>query len=148
MTAPQPPRPPLFVRPARASLPDWPGEEPGGPRRPAHSRFLLGQSVTRAGGRPRRMGRGRARWASRAHRLQTVEAKEGSGRRRTITKLEAAVTQLVNRAASGDQRATLLVFSMLHDDASRSKPPALERDRESDDLVVAEIVRRLSQPQE
>lgn len=142
-------RPPLFVPDPSAADASGSGEagdeKVGYGRPPRATRFLPGQS-----GNPRgRPNRARILGALLARALdQTVEAKESSGRRRTITKLEAAVTQLVNRAASGDQRATLLVFSMLHDDASRSKPPALERDRESDDLVVAEIIRRLSQPQE
>jgi hypothetical protein len=41
---------------------------------------------------------------------ERVEAKE-NGRRRRITKLEAAVKQLVNRAASGDQRASSFSLS-------------------------------------
>ncbi len=142
-------RPPLFApdpSPGDASPAGEAGDEPVGYGRPPRAaRFLPGRS-----GNPRgRPSRARVLGALLARALdETVEAKESGGRRRTITKLEAAVTQLVNRAATGDQRATLLVFSMLHDDAARPKPPAPERDREADDLIVAEIVRRLSQPQE
>ena len=75
---------------------------------------------------------------------ERIEAKE-NGRRRRITKLEAAVKQLVNRAASGDQRATQFVFALLGDD--RERPPAAI-DPEADALVIAELVRRLSPPPE
>ena len=73
---------------------------------------------------------------------EKVEAKE-NGRRRRITKLEAAVTQLVNRAASGDQRATQFVFALLDGDRGRPAPLTAGRPREGDALVVAELVRRL-----
>ena len=76
---------------------------------------------------------------------ERVEAKE-NGRRRRITKLEAAVKQLVNRAASGDQRATQFVFALLGDD--RERPPPVAVDTEADALVIAELVRRLSRPPE
>ena len=75
---------------------------------------------------------------------ERIEAKE-NGRRRRITKLEATVKQLVNRAASGDQRATQFVFALLGDDRERP-PPAI--DSEADALVIAELVRRLSRPPE
>jgi Family of unknown function (DUF5681) len=74
---------------------------------------------------------------------ERIEAKE-NGRRRRITKLEAAVKQLVNRAASGDQRATQYVFALLGEDR-RDEPPSAV-DREADALVIAELVRRLSPP--
>jgi hypothetical protein len=74
---------------------------------------------------------------------EKVEAKE-NGRRRRITKLEAAVKQLVNRAANGDQRATQFVFSLLHNDHGGPATPAPERFAEADAIVVAELVRRFS----
>jgi hypothetical protein len=76
---------------------------------------------------------------------ERVEAKE-NGRRRRITKLEAAVKQLVNRAASGDQRATQFVFALLGEDKGGEPPVAI--DAEADALVIAELVRRLSRPAE
>jgi hypothetical protein len=72
---------------------------------------------------------------------ERVEAKE-NGRRRRIPKLEAAVKQLVNRAANGDQRATQFVFSLLHADQGRAPPRAAYEIGEGDALVVAELVRR------
>jgi hypothetical protein len=45
---------------------------------------------------------------------ETVAVKDASGRRRRISKGEAAVTQLVNKAAAGaDPRATRLLFDLL-----------------------------------
>ena len=45
---------------------------------------------------------------------ETVAVKDGAGRRRRISKGEAAVTQLVNKAAAGaDPRATRLLFDLL-----------------------------------
>ena len=117
------------------------GEGEIGDRRPPRdTRFRPGQS-----GNPRgRPKRDRALSALVARALgEKVEAKE-NGRRRRITKLEAAVKQLVNRAASGDQRATQFVFALLDGDQTRPAPPAAERTSEGDALVVAEIVRRLS----
>ncbi len=116
-------------------------QEPAGDReRPRSTRFRPGQS-----GNPR----GRPKGAQSLRGLivsalgERVEAQE-NGRRR-ITKLEAAVKQLVNRAANGDQRATQVVFALLGEDRERP-PPAI--DSEADALVIAELVRRLSPPPE
>jgi hypothetical protein len=125
-------------------FPDGLGEqEPAGDReRPRSTRFRPGQS-----GNPR----GRPKGARSLRGLvasalgERVEAKE-NGPRRRITKLEAAVKQLVNWAASGDQRATQFVFALLGDD--RERPPPVAIDSDADALVIAELVRRLSPPPE
>jgi hypothetical protein len=125
-------------------VPDGVGEQElagdrGGPR---STRFRPGQS-----GNPR----GRPKGAQSLRGLvasalgERVEAKE-NGRRRRITKLEATVKQLVNRAASGDQRATQFVFALLGEDR-RDEPPVVV-DREADALVISELKRRLSRPAE
>ena len=117
-------------------------ERVGNCRPPRAWRFRLGQSGN-PHGRPKR-----------AHALgavvvralgERVEAKE-NGRRLRMTKLEAAVKQLVNSAAKGDLRATQLVFALYRDDPGRSALGAAERSRKPDAIVVAELVRRLSQP--
>jgi hypothetical protein len=121
------------------------GEDRVGHRRPRRdTRFRTGQS-----GNPRgRPKRDRALSGLVARALaEKVEAKE-NGRRRRITKLEAAVTQLVNRAANGEQRATQFVFALLDGDQGRPAPLTAERPREGDALVVAELVRRLSRARE
>ena len=114
--------------------------EVGNCRPPLATRFRPGQS-----GNPR----GRPKTASRLRALvarelgEEVEATQ-NGQPLRITKLEATVKQIVNRAANGDQRAAQFVFSLLADDEDRPAPQAAERIGEGDALVVAEIVRRLS----
>jgi hypothetical protein len=111
-------------------------------RPPRAARFRPGQS-----GNPRgRPKRARGLGALIAQALdEKVEAKE-NGKRRRITKLEAVVTQLVNRAANGDQRATQFVFALLHDDRGASAPRADDQTGQGDAMVVAELVRRLERP--
>jgi Family of unknown function (DUF5681) len=66
-----------------------------------------------------------------------------NGRRRRITKLEAAVTQLVNRAASGEARATQLLLALVQ--ANEARPAQQDADRfgDADAIVMAELTRRL-----
>ena len=116
-------------------------EAVGNRRPPVATRFRPGQS-----GNPR----GRPKTSSRLRALvmrelaEEIEAKE-NGEPVRITKLEAAVKQIVNRAASGDQRAAQFVFSLLADDAEKpAPPPSQEKISRGDALVMAEIVRRLS----
>ncbi|MGA9850270.1 MAG: DUF5681 domain-containing protein [Roseiarcus sp.] len=121
------------------SLPDGRGEKQ--PRR--DTRFRPGQS-----GNPRGRPKRGALSALVASALgEKVEAKE-NGRRRRITKLEAAVKQLVNRAAGGDQRVTQFVFALLDGDQGRPAPQPAERPAAGDAIVVAELVRRLSRVKE
>jgi len=49
------------------------------------------------------------------------------GRCRKITKFEAALTQLVNKAASGDNRAMALLLSLIPDMESRLEEQANQR---------------------
>jgi hypothetical protein len=83
-------------------MPDDPGRyEVGYGKPPAATRFVKGQSGNRKG-RPKD-----------AKNLDTILRKvgqqkvtiKGNGRSRSISKLEASVLQLVNKAASGDIRA-------------------------------------------
>jgi Family of unknown function (DUF5681) len=116
--------------------------EVGNCRPPRATGFRAGQSGNPRG-RPK-TARGLSALVARALG-ETVEAKE-NGRRRRITKLEAAVKQLVNRAANGDQRATQFVFALLHDDQGASAPHAAHQSGQGDAMVVGELVRRLSRP--
>ena len=92
-------------------------ERVGYGRPPMMTRFRPGQS-----GNPRGRPKG-------ARNLSTVLAAALServaitenGRRRRITKLEAAVKQLVNRAASGEARATQLLLALVQ--ANEARPP-------------------------
>jgi hypothetical protein len=116
------------------------GYKVGRCRPPLATRFRPGQSGN-PGGRPKR---GVGAIVTRALR-ERVEAKE-NGRRRRITKLEAAVKQLVNRAANGDQRATQFVFALMLEDHGPLAPQAARPIGEADAMVVAELVRRLKAP--
>jgi hypothetical protein len=66
-----------------------------------------------------------------------------NGRRKRITKLEAAVKQLVNRAAAGETRSMSLLLALIQ--ASEAKPPQTESGAPSagDALVMREVARRL-----
>src|SRR5262249_12712641 len=66
------------------------------------------------------------------------------GQRKTISKLQASVKQLINKAASGDLRALHLLINLSHEAEAREqsvadKPSAFE---ELDQKVVASILRR------
>ncbi len=64
-----------------------------------------------------------------------------NGRRKRISKLEAAVKQLVNRAAGGEVRSMQLLLALVQ--ASEAKPPAdLAQPNDADAMVLAELKRR------
>ncbi len=111
---------------------------------PVAFRVRPGQSGN-ARGRPRRSNPVAALVAKAL--AEKVEAKE-NGRIRHITKLEAVLTQLVNRAANGDQSAAKFVLSLLPDDPGPAPPRETEFTSEGDEMVIAEVVRRLSRPLE
>ena len=120
-----------------------PGEDDAvGYRRPPRaSRFRPGQSGN-PHGRPRR-SQTLAAIVARAFG-ETVEVRE-NGRPRRMTKLEATVKQLVNKSASGDQRAAQFILPVLLSDHGGADPSHPERLSQGDALVVADLVRRLSQ---
>ena len=68
-----------------------------------------------------------------------------NGHRKRITKLEAAVKQLVNRAASGEARAMQLLLALVQ--ASEARPPPADANHlaEGDEIVLRELQRRLTQ---
>src|ERR1700760_751537 len=83
---------------------------------PLHSRFQKGRS-----GNPNGRPRGRKNMST-----LLSDALNGSvvvvenGRRKKITKREAIVTQLVNKSASADLKATQIVLAMLRDLEARA----------------------------
>src|SRR5260370_26442380 len=117
---------------------------------PRHTRFRKGHS-----GNPK----GRPRGSRNASTLLDEALKERvvvseNGRRRKVTKLEAILTQLVNKAAQGDHRATQLLLAhqipkIEEHEASRSAsaerlplpPPASVEERRTRDLEIAKILR-------
>lgn len=116
-------------------------ERVGYGRPPMMTRFRPGQS-----GNPRGRPKG-------ARNLSTIVAAALServainenGRRRRITKLEAAVKQLVNRAASGEARATQLLLALVQANEARPVQQDGSRLGDADAIVMAELTRRLGQ---
>jgi len=117
------------------------GERVGYRRPPVGTRFRPGQS-----GNPRGRPKGaRNLSAVVAAALSERVAVNENGRRRRITKLEAAVKQLVNRAASGEARATQLLLALVQaNEAGRAQQDA-NRLGEADAIVMAELTRRLGE---
>ena len=68
-----------------------------------------------------------------------------NGRRRRITKFEATVKQLVNRAASGGARATQLLLALVQANEARPAQQDASRLSDADSIVMAELTRRLGQ---
>jgi Family of unknown function (DUF5681) len=68
-----------------------------------------------------------------------------NGRRRRITKLEAAVKQLVNRAAGGEARSIQMLITLLQ--ASEARPPQAdpEQPTQADANVLRELQRRMKE---
>lgn len=116
-------------------------ERVGYGRPPMMTRFRPGQS-----GNPRGRPKG-------ARNLSTIVAAALServainenGRRRRITKFEATVKQLVNRAASGEARATQLLLALVQANEARPAEQDASRVGDADTIVMAELTRRLSQ---
>ena len=114
-------------------------ERVGYRRPPLSTRFRAGQS-----GNPRGRPKG-------ARNLSTIVAAAlgervavtENGRRRRITKLEAAIKQLVNRAASGEARATQLLLALVAANEARPGQSDAGRLGEADAIVMAELTRRL-----
>lgn len=120
-----------------------PGEDypVGYGRPPRATRFRSGQS-----GNPRGRPKGARNLASVvAATLGERVAVNENGRRRRITKLEAAVKQLVNRAAAGEARSMQLLLAIIQ--ASEAKPPqpGPETPTDADEIVLRELERRFKQ---
>ena len=68
---------------------------------------------------------------------------QGNDRLRRITKLEAVVKQLANRAAKGEERATKHFLDLLDALERRPQPAEAEPLGEYDAAVIADLVRRI-----
>ena len=107
---------------------------------PEATRFIKGQS-----GNPKGRRKGSLNVATVFARTlrEKVVVKE-NGQRKTMTKLEAAIKQFVNKAASGDLRALQLLVSLSREAETRESQPqpnslALS---ESDQKVMEGIMKR------
>jgi hypothetical protein len=109
---------------------------------PRHSRFRQGES-----GNPRGRPRGASNLATLLDRAlnERVVVSE-NGRRKRITKREAVLKQLVNKAASGDPKSIYLLLAEMRQVEGREAPPAEsllfdQTDRE----VIRHLYERLHQ---
>lgn len=90
-------------------MPDEPTYEVGYKRPPRHTQFQKGQS-----GNPRGRPKGSLNLATVLDRtLRKRVVINENGRRKTVTKLEAAVMQLVNKAAVGDNQSLKHLLSLV-----------------------------------
>ena len=126
-----------------SSAPEEAEEKVGYGRPPKRTRFLPGQSGNPRG-RPKR-ARAIGKLVARAFD-ETVDVPKKDGRMRRMSKLELALTQLVNAAASGDLRSTQLALLLLPDLEEKAAPRNRKPIGKDDSLVVAEIIRRFSRP--
>ena len=108
---------------------------------PVHSRFRKGQ-----GGNPKGRPRGTLNLATVLERtLRERVVINEYGKRRTVTKLEAAPKQLVNKAASGELRALHLLSVLVRSAEERgiSESASAPDLNESDEKIYLEILDRL-----
>jgi uncharacterized protein DUF5681 len=68
-----------------------------------------------------------------------------NGRRKRITKLDAAVKQLVNRAAGGDARSLQLLLGLVQAIEARPAPSDPQQPSEADREVIRDVLRRMSE---
>ena len=107
---------------------------------PARSRFKRGKS-----GNPNGRPKGTLNFATTLLRtLREIVVINENGRRREITKLEAAVKQLVNKAASGDLRALtqLIGITLSAEQRAAEKRVPNEVLNELDEKVMLKILKR------
>jgi hypothetical protein len=107
---------------------------------PLHTRFEKGRS-----GNPRGRPRGKKNMSTLlSAALDASIVVVENGRRKKITKREAIVTQLVNKSAAADLKATQIVLAMLQDVEARADgsadPAALT---EADLAIIRRIQARL-----
>jgi hypothetical protein len=107
---------------------------------PIHSRFQKGQS-----GNPKGRRKGSKNLSTLMERAldEPVTIKE-NGSQKIITKREAFLKQLVNKAASGDLRSIQLAINYLQQLESRAEPSTSNSERlgEEDEAVMKGILER------
>jgi hypothetical protein len=97
---------------------------------PLHTRFQKGKS-----GNPKGRPRGKKNMSTLLSSALNASIVVANGRRKKITKREAIVTQLVNKSAAADLKATQIVLAMLRefetqDDGSADPAVFTEPDHE------------------
>src|ERR1700724_957489 len=130
----------LMISPAKPRWPMPPETPPdyvvGYGKPPVHTRFQKGRS-----GNPKGRPRGKKNMSTLlSTALNASIVVVANGRRKKITKREAIVTQLVNKSAAADLKATQIVLAMLREVESQD-------DGSADPAVFAEadheIIRRI-----
>ncbi|MGD0157879.1 MAG: DUF5681 domain-containing protein [Terracidiphilus sp.] len=110
-------------------------------RPPANHKFKPGAS-----GNPKGRPKGSLNVGKMLERtlLEKVVINE-NGKRRTITKLEAAIKQLANKAASGDLNAVKLLGAFVRsaEEQALQRPPSSAALGETDKEVIQGILKRL-----
>ena len=108
---------------------------------PAHTRFQTGKS-----GNPQGRPKGTLNMATVLEKtLREKVVVNENGKRKTITKLEAAIKQLTNKAASGELKAMQLLAALVRSAEERSAQTPVSDSAldEADDKVVLGILKRL-----
>jgi hypothetical protein len=108
---------------------------------PEHTRFKKGQS-----GNPRGRPKGTLNMATVLERaLRERVIINENGKRKTITKMEAALKQLTNKAASGELKALQLLAALVRSAEERGKQEGVPDSTldEADEKVVRGILKRL-----
>ena len=108
-------------------------------RRPRGTPFRPGQTGN-PGGRPKGA---RSLSTIIAAALREKVAVTDNGRTRRMTKLEAAVNELMNRAVSGEARATREVIALAEAEEDRAAKADKPRRATRDAVVIAELLRRV-----
>ena len=125
----------------KESKPEQPKTTPGYGNPPEHTRFQKGQS-----GNPQGRPKGTLNLATVLERtLREKVIVNENGKRKTITKLEAAVKQLTNKAASGELRALQLLTALVRsaeERAIQAGAPSSTLD-EVDEKVLEGVMKRL-----
>jgi hypothetical protein len=114
---------------------------PGYCNPPEHTRFKTGQS-----GNPRGRPKGTLNMATVLERtLREKVVINENGKRKTITKLQAALKQLTNKAASGEMKAVQLLTALVRFAEERAVQAAVPNSslEEVDERVVLGMLKRL-----
>jgi hypothetical protein len=117
--------------------------EDDGPRDRRTGRFAPGHCPNPTG-RPRKA---RTVSATIAHALNEAIPVTENGRRRRISKLQAAAKQVANKGAAGDLRATKMAFDLAEkaEQQQAAAQPSNERLTASDEDIVGRLMGRLRQ---